>query len=239
MRSLATTILAVLCLLPPAALAQSGRTIKFRAVCFRHEKKIDKVLVPAPGEKGGVLEVPLYTSGYSDQMQMKTKGGVAVFSVENPDSKSEEDLYLPVGTARVPASTPILFVFLPPAKGSKLPYRVMALPDDLRAFPWQGVRMLNIATVPAKFHLGEYADKKAITVAPGKIKAVPRVRKLNKYNRYNVLIEFKGKNGFVGVSNTRWSSVKGKRDLAIAYIDPKTHRPVVSLYSDVQPAELP
>jgi len=239
MRNLATSILAIALLIPSAAFAQSTRAINFRAVCFRHEQKIDKVLVPSPSEKGGMLEVPLYTTDYSELRKMKIKNGIAVFSVEDPDSKDEKNPYRAVGSAKVPASSQILFVFLPPAKGSKLPYRVIALPDDLRAAPWRSVRLLNIAPVAARFNLGEFSGKNAKLLAPGKMTIVPRIRKLNKYNRYNVLIEFQMKNKFVGVSNTRWSSVKGKRDLAIAYIDPKTHRPVVNLYPDIQPAKLP
>jgi len=238
MRSLALTILAVACLVPPAVLAQSTRTINFRTVCFRQEQKIDKVLVPAPGEKDAMRQVPLF-GDYSDLMKMKIKNGVAVFSVEDPDSKDEKKPYRPVGTAKVPASTQILFLFLPPAKGSKLPYRVLALPDDLRAAPWRSVRLLNIASVPTRFNLGEFSGKKAKLLAPGKMTIVPRVRKVNNFNKYNVVIEVQGKHGFVGVSNTRWSSVAGKRDLAIAYIDPKTHRPIVNLYPDIKPADLP
>ena len=238
MRQLAV-IFALVGLAAPAGLAQSTKTIKFRAICFQHEKDIKEVLAPAPGEEGGMQKVPLFTSVFSDPMQMKTKNGTAVFYVENPDSTSDKDKFTPVAAAKVPAASPILFVFLPPKKGSKMPYRLLALPDDLRSAPWRSVRLLNIAPVSARFNLGEFSGKRAIQLEPGKMKTVPQVRKLNQYNAYNVVIEFKGKNGYVGVSNTRWKSVDGKRDLAIAYYDPKRHRPIVNLYSDVKPADIP
>ncbi len=90
-----------------------------------------------------------------------------------------------------------------------------------------------------RFHLGEFSGKSAIQLDPGKIRNVGKIRQLNSYNLYNVVVEFASKEGFIPVSNTRWKCADGKRDLAIAFIEPKSKQPVVNLYKDVRPADLP
>jgi len=126
-------------------------------------------------------------------------------------------------------------VFLPGGgEGEDRPYRLLALPDDERSFPWGQLRLFNMAPVPVRFHLGEYSGSRARTLEPGALDQIARIRKLNSYKMYNVVIEFQTKSGFVTTNNTRWKSIERKRDLAISFLDPKTRRPTVALFQDVR-----
>lgn len=232
MRILISLIAAAACLTTAGA-----QNIKFRALCFRHNGEIKEVFTPGK-EAGGMIEVPLFTSTYSDVAEMRLIDDRARFYLPNPNATSAKDAYRQIASVRT-TSQQMLFLFLPKEKDSPVPYQVIPLADDIRNFPWGHLRIVNLASGSVRFHLGEYSGKSAIQLDPGKVRTVGRIRKLNDFNLYNVLVEFATKDGFIPVSNTRWKCVDGKRDLAIAFIEPKSKQPVVNLYKDVRPAELP
>lgn len=212
-----------------------SQKITFRTLCFRTMEGFEDVLIVS-GDKA--LEVPL-SRRYSDPLETVVKDGEVTFSVRNEEAGEDDPAYKPVARAKVPSDGKILFVFLPGESGKSLPYRVLALPDDTESFPWGHLRLLNLAGAQARFHLGEFSQDKAITLKPGELKKVGQIRKLNPYKMYNVLVEFETpKKGFVTISNTRWKCVDRKRGLAIAYVDPRTKRPVVELYDDIQEPNL-
>ncbi len=228
-------LLSLLTVIACSASSAAEQVIEFRTLCFQQQEGIKEVLVPsAKGKDKGMLQVPLYRA-YSEKMKMRTEDGVAAFAIEDPETEGDEPAYRTVARAKLPASRQVLFVFLPGGgEGEKLPYRLLALPDDERSFPWGQLRLYNMAPVPVRFHLGEYSGPKAKTLKPGTIVQVPRIRKLNSYKMYNVVIAFQTKSGFVTTNNTRWKSVERKRDLAISFLHPKTRRPTVALFSDVR-----
>jgi hypothetical protein len=220
-----------------AGLAPAANAIRFRTLCFRHQGDITEVVaLGADGES--MVPVPLYTV-YSLPATMATTDGNAVFVLPDGETADGKPKYKPVASVKVPPTKEVLFLFLPAGEGSKQPYKIVAMPDDPRSFPWGNVRMLNLSGVPVRFHLGEYSGQNARIVKPGATDMVSRVRKVNDFNMYNVVVEFYAKDKFVPVSNTRWKSVAGKRDLAIAYIDPDTSRPLVNVYKDVEPSAAP
>jgi hypothetical protein len=232
------TALALLATTLACPAQQATRLIEVRTLCFQHIGDIKKVLVPGT-EAGVMTEVPLYISSYSLPQKLKVKEDTVAFVI--PDATPENASgHRVIAQAKVPAdSTRVLFLFLPGEDPVKEPYKVVTFADDTRTFPWGSVRLINLSKVPVRFHLGEFSGDNAKTLAPGKLTVIPKVRKLNEFNQYNVLIEFQGTEGFVPVSNTRWKTVDGKRDLAIAFVDPAGNRPVVNLYEDIEPAKLP
>jgi hypothetical protein len=228
-------LIVFLTILTCSAIFADEQTIEFRTLCFQHQEDIKKVLTSSPDGKGkDMLEVPI-NRAYSEKMKMTAKDGLAVFAVKVPGVDGEEPTFRTVAQAKLPASRQVLFVFLPGGgKGAKHPYRLLALADDERSFPWGHVRMINIAPVSVRFNLGEYSGTKARTLKPNTRDQVAKIRKLNPYNMYNVVIEFQSKSGFAVTNNTRWKSIARKRDLAISFIHPKTRRPTVALFSDLR-----
>lgn len=211
--------------------------IRFRTLCFRCQEQFKEVLAAGADGKT-MLPVPLFTV-YSLSATLPITDGRAVFVLPDGKTPDGKPKYKPLASVQVPPVAEVLFLFLPAGKDVRQPYEVVALADDPHSFPWGGVRMLNLAKVPVRFHLGEYSGSKARTVKPGGVDMVSRVRKVDEFNMYNVVVEFGTAEGFVPVSNTRWKSVAGKRDLVIAYLDPETRRPLVNIYKDVEPAAAP
>lgn len=217
-----------------AAVAHAADTITFRTLCFRFQDDVNEVMaLGADGE--AMMKVPLFVL-HSAPMKMVVKEGRAEFVVEDgKPAAGAKQAYRPIASVPLPAGAKqILFVFLPAGAQAKSPYKVVALADDPKSFPWGNVRMLNVADVAVRFHLGEYSGERATFLRPGQSAMVPRVRQVNENNLYRVIIEYYTANGFVPVSNTRWKSVDGKRDLAIAFIDPETKKPLVEVYKDAE-----
>ncbi|WOO40626.1 hypothetical protein [Rubellicoccus peritrichatus] len=223
----------------PIAEGAEGRTITFRTLCFRHQDDVKEVKALGPDGQS-LIPVKLYTT-YSLPERMMLRDNQAIFVME--DGLSADGVspkFRVVARTTVPSSvSQVLFVFLPAEKNASEPYKLIALQDDPKAFPYGNVRLLNLSPVPVRFHLGEQAGAKAKTVKPGGIEMVDRVQQVDDYNMYQVRIEFQGRKGFVPISSTRWKAADRKRDLAITYFDPDTKRPLVNVYKDVPPAAIP
>jgi hypothetical protein len=237
-KSVAPSLIGLLVLLTVAtcsAAVAAEQIIEFRTLCFEHQEGIKEVLIPSPkGKDKGMLQVPLYRA-YSEKMKMRAEDGVAAFAVEVPGVDGEPPTYRTVARAKLPDSRQVLFVFLPGGgEGEERPYRLLALADDEGSFPWGQLRLFNLAPVPVRFNLGEYSGSKARTLKPGALDQIAKIRKLNPYNMYNVVIEFQSKSGFAVTNNTRWKSIARKRDLAISFLHPKTRRPTVALFQDLR-----
>ena len=208
--------------------------IRFRTLCFRYQDPFKEVLAAGADGKT-MLPVPLFTV-YSLSATLTTTDGRAVFVLSDGKTPDGKPKYKPLASVVVPPVKEVLFLFLPAGKDAKQPYQVVAMPDDPRSFPWGNVRLLNLAKVPVRFHLGDYSGSKARTVKSGGVDMVDRIRKVDDFNMYNVVVEFGTAEAFIPVSNTRWKSVAGKRDLVIAYLDPESRKPLVNFYKDVEPA---
>lgn len=211
-----------------------GQQIEFRTLCFQQLAGITEVTVPGT-EEGQSQTVPLYQE-YSPVFKTTAKDGDLHFKVPVKDAKEGEPTERSIGSVKVSGNGPYLFVFLP-GSDEKKPYHILSLKDDTASFPWGHMRLLNIAQVPVRFHLGEHEGPKAKLVKPGAMVDVEPIRKVNAYNMFNVIIEFGTADGkFVTVNNTRWKAVKVKRSLAIAFVDAQSQAPVVALFDDIQPA---
>lgn len=209
--------------------AQDTRKVTVRSLCFAHVGGLKTAEFVQPD--GATLEVPLWLGEPSDDIRLEAKGNTLAFF--DPDAP-QEDNPKPIATGTLGAAARQLLFFVP--SGQKSPaYRVLAFPDDQRAFPMGNTRLLNLAKVPAIFKMGEHAIK----VAPGRASIAPMPRKVNKYNDYNFEIVLETEKGLYPVRQTRGRAVKSKRDMAVVWIDPSTKRARVNLYTDIPPWSLP
>ena len=201
--------------------------IIYRTLCFRQVNNITSLHVRGPGE-GGMKEMPLWTAEFTRPDKMKLVDGKAVFFVPDKSPEAKEP-FKPVAQVAVPPTNRVLFLFLPAPEGSPAPYEVRALAADEKSYPLGQTRVLNMAPVAMRIHLGENER----VVGPGKGDILPKPKSLNKYDQFNVLIEFQRGEERMRVSNTRWKSSDRKGDLVIAFIDPVTKLPVSNLFEDV------
>jgi len=217
-----------------AASAQNARKLSARTLCFSYVDQVESVFAPT-GKDGEMSEVPLYTTVISEPFEMNASAEGGVFSLPNDDP---EQPYKPLKAAALPSGSSVLFLFLPAPEKSKDPYKVVALADDTRSFPWGSVRLLNLSPHAVRFHLGEHNGQKAFGLLPGKSELVKTIQRLDDFNRYPVLVDYKTDKGFEPFYNNAWRAVAEKRDLVITYQDPNTGLPHLNHYEDAKPAEL-
>ena len=214
--------------------AQENALIEARALCFQYVGDVKSVFVPGE-KKDEMVEVPLFTSAMTEPFKMRATNSAGVFSLPNEDP---EVPYKAMPGAKLPSSSKVLFLFLPSPEPEKAPYRVVALADDTRNFPYGAVRLMNLHSKAIRFHMGEHNGARAIGLNPGKSHLVDGVSRVDDFNRYPVLAEYASEKGVAGFYNNAWRSVKGKRDLVIVYPDPSTGLPRLNHYEDAEPADL-
>ena len=215
--------------------AQQARKVTLRTLCFTHVNGVKKVYLPGP-EPGSLVEVPLFTEVFSLPVEASLAGGKATFFLSEaaPEAGKPRPALPPVN---VPDSSKVLFLFLPNPGKPETPYLVVPMADDETAFPLGTTKAMNLTPANVRFDLGEFAGPKGVVVAPGKTAIIEPVKKVNHLNQFDakVMYEVKPKE-FAEFYNSRWRSVAGKRDIAIAYVDPQTKKPMVNLYEDAPPA---
>lgn len=228
---------AMLLTLAAPLVGQETKKISLRTLCFTHVNDVKMLYLP--GEKPGELvEVPLFTEVFSLPVVSTTTGGKVTFLLsKEPPAPGKTPPSLP--SVSLPNSTKVLFLFLP-NPGKEVPYQIVAMGDDEGSFPLGTTKAMNLTPANLRFDLGEFSDGKGILVAPGKTAIIESVRKVNHLNQFDakVLYEVKPKE-FTVFYNSRWRSVAGKRDIAIAYLDPTSKQPMVNLYEDAPPVVIP
>ncbi len=231
-------VFALFLTLTAASSGQESRTITLRTLCFQHVNNVKMLYLPGK-EPGQLVEVPLFTEVFSLPVTATATGGkVSFLLTKEPPAQGKQAPALP--PVAIPSAKEVLFLFLPNPGNKDVPYQVVAMGDDEASFPLGTTKAMNLTRANLRFDLGELSDAKGILVTPGKTTIIPPVRKVNHLNQFDakVLYEVKPKE-FAVFYNTRWRSVAGKRDIAIAYIDPRTKQPMVNLYEDAPPAEIP
>ena len=231
LRFLAAACAAITCLAGTAA-AQDARKVKLRTLCFEHVGEIRKVLLVGPEEK--TVEVDLFTSGFSDEIEATVSGPDLRFAIAatGPDGKA---ILKTVASGKAAAGTRQLAVFLPGTKEG-MPYRLMVIDDSEEKFPLGTTLAFNFAPVPVRFAIGEHSSD----LKPGGQAVIPQAKKVNEMNQCNVVISFADKtNKWMPVNNTRWLSLPQERALAIAFIHPVTKQPTVNSYRETPPWKLP
>jgi hypothetical protein len=222
---------ALLCLLTGAT-AQETRKVKLRTLCFEHVADIRKVLLVGADDK--TVEVDLFTSGFSDEVEATLSGGDLRFAIQQAGADGASALKT-VASGKAAAGTRQLAIFLP-GTADGMPYRLMVIDDSEEKFPLGTTLSFNFAPVAVRFSIGEHSQD----LKPGGRALIPLARKVNDMNQCNVVISFADKaNQWVPVNNTRWLSLPQERALAIAYIHPVSKQPTVNSYRETPPWKLP
>ena len=212
------------------ATAQENRRIKLRALCFQHVNDIKKLHVVGPG--GTAVELELFATVISDEVEVTAAGGALAFAV--PGDK--EGAYRTIATAKALPGARQLAVFIPgePGREQEAPYRCFLIDDSLANFPMGSTMAVNLSPVAFRFTIGEHVK----AVQPGKIEPIPMARKTNDRGQVSVVIavaDAQAEDGWRAVNQTRWFTGTDKRDLAIGYIHPQTNQPTVKCYADTPP----
>jgi hypothetical protein len=230
MKSVLSLVIALACILP--ATAQQVRPVKLRTICFQHVQDVKKVLAISGGENPKAVEVDLFTTVISDEVDAFATDGKLIFAIEEGEENGKPK-YKTVATANAVEGSRQLAIFIPGGDDGPL-YRCFVVDDSLRNFPMGSTLAVNLAPVPFRFAIGEHVQ----AVHPGKIEKIPMARKTNDRGQVSVIIgiaDKEGQGGWRAVNQTRWFTGADKRDLAIGFIHPKTKQPTVNCYADTPP----
>ncbi len=206
------------------------RTVKLRTLCFEHINEIKKVLLVTTGEKPKATEVSLFTTVFSDEVEIPVVDDVMVFSVLDGmvDGKPK---YKTVASAKVVPGPRQLAIFVP-APPNGLPYQVFVVDDSEKNFPMGSTMAINLSTIGFKFLIGE----NTAVVPPGKITVVPMAKKINDRGQCSVIISVAvTADEWRAVNQTRWFTGTNKRDVAVGFVHPQTKQPTVNCYADTPP----
>jgi hypothetical protein len=212
-----------------AASAQEVRPVKLRTVCFQHVQDVKKVIAISGGENPTAVEIELFTTVISEEVDAFVTDGKLTFVVEDGQENGKTK-YKTVATANAVAGPRQLAIFIPGDEGGPL-YRCFVVDDSLRNFPMGSTMAVNLSPVAFRFVIGEHSK----SVNPGNIEKIPMARKTNDRGQVSVIIGIADKespSGWRAVNQTRWFSGEDKRDLAIGFIHPKTKQPTVNCYAD-------
>jgi hypothetical protein len=211
--------------------AQEERKISFRTLCLEQVAGIDKVVIPI-ADGGKSADIPLYTD-VSPVVKGVFKTNEAAFYVAKagPDGKPILEL---VGKAPMGKSDRQLFVFLPGGKGEGKPaYQVRSFDDDTRSFAMGNIRAINLAPVPVRFVLSGATTPE---IPPGRYAQFPHAKRVNDYNMYPVVVEFRSASGeWVKGQSVSWKATTRRREIVLTLVDVQFKQPTVRMYTDFPP----
>lgn len=215
-----------------SAQAQELRPVKLRAICFQHSGDIKKLVAVSGGEKPKAVEFPLYTTTFSDEVEVMATDGKLTFAV--PDAAAGgPSKFRTIATANAVPGPRQLAIFIP-GPNEQTPYRCFVVDDSEKAFPMGSTKAVNLASMPFRFAIGEHRKE----VKPGGIENIPMASATNDRGQVSVIIyvaDDAAEGGWRAVNQTRWFNGTDKRDLAIGFIHPKTGQPTVNCYADSPP----
>lgn len=232
-------LLSLILLLPSITLAQEGREVSLRTLCFKRVGDVSELLLlTGPEDNPLPIEVPLYSS-YSDEILLKTTRSSFDFALKDPKGVAgvEQSKFPIVGTGRLADSKRQVAIFIP-SGDEKKPYNVLVLDESSQAFPLGTTFLVNLAPQAIRFTLGE----KDLIVQPGKMGNVEKPQRVTEMNQATMRIFIPGTTDpskWQAVTSTVWRITDNKRSLAIAYQDPKSKRIYVSAHQETPPWERP
>jgi hypothetical protein len=212
--------------------AGQDATIQIRAVLQDSAKPDAKFYVGKVGDS--LLPLKLAEEGLTDPQKVTTENGVLnLFSSATVDKVSATahlaaTLKIPAGCSRS------VVIIVPAAPGALLPYRMVALDDDPASCPWGESKVVNMT--PVDFAL-EIADHKLL-LSGGKITAVPKVTKLDEYNRAQTNFYYKQGDQWVIAAERQMQYLNTLRRVFLIYKSPNALAPDVRTIVDQPPALL-
>lgn len=215
---------------PRLAAQAAGTDVSFRVLCFEHRDNITSAF--ASVDETNRVEVPFYTSDFSEPLKARFTGGKARFFVEEtaPDGKKIPKVIAEGNLVNAPRQA---FVLIPTDAKTGPAYRIVAFDDSVQSFPMGSTRVINLAPFAIRLNL---AGTDIPPIKPGGVSVFPLVKKVDEWNMYTSRIDFEVTEGkWVAVANQSWKASDRKRDWVITRFDTASRQPAIRLYQDVPP----
>jgi hypothetical protein len=205
------------------------RVVKFRVLCQEHVKGVLKGFVAGTTVKK--QEVEFLSGGFGPQLGGKFADGKVRFYAEmpGPDGKPVPTV---VGEGDLVASPMQMFFLLPQTRPNAPIYRVMAFPDEEKAFPMGATRVVNLAPMEIRLTLAGI-DQPAIKA--GGVAVYPQSKVVDEWNMFSARIDIYAEKKWVPAVTQSWKASNRKRELVIFQVDLATQTPTIRMYQDIPP----
>ena len=218
-------------LLGTVSLAVSQESsLQIRAVLHNSTQADAKFYVGKVGEK--MVPLNLADEGLTDPQKVETENGSLSIFTSDAIDKSNALASLGATIKIPPGSARFIVIVVPANPGTKTPYQILLLEDDPKSFPWGESRVVNLT--PVDFAL-EVSDQK-LRLPGGKITAVPKVTKVDEYNRAQTDFYYKQGEQWVVAAQREMTYVNGLRRVFVIYKTPGALAPDVRTLVDQLPA---
>lgn len=230
MKIIPVLCMALVCCAASVLAQDEGRLVKFRLLCYEHNRDTLKAFVVGAG--GGNEEVAFFTGGFGPQINGRFTEGKVRFFIETPgpDGKPVRKV---VAEGNLGPSEVQMFLLFPEPKEHTNAYKVLAFDDLEASFPMGSTRVINLATYPVRLNL---AGSDMPPIKPGGLQVYPQVKQVDEWNMFSARVDFGlADNNWVPVSTQSWKASNRKRDWVIAHVDPQTKEPAIRIYQDIPP----
>ncbi len=183
------------------------------------------------GNVGEIMRpLKLVEEGLSEPQKVTiANGSLNLFSTANVDKTNPQAAL--AATAKVPQGVSSLIVIILPGSQPKPPFSMVVLDDSPKSFPWGESKAVNLTSLEFGLEIG---DQKVV-VPGGKITAVPKVTKLDEYNRAQTNFYYKQGEEWVVASERQLQYLPTLRRVFLIYKMPDGLAPDVRTILDQPP----
>lgn len=216
--------------LPLTILAQKKETavpIQIRAVLHDPVKPTAELFYT--DKSGAILPLNFRPQDLSRPISvLLTNGSLVLYDKANVDPEKPEASL--AASIKLPASIKkAIILVMPSPAGEKPAYRMLVIDDSTKAFPPGESRIVPLVGVETAVQAGEHR----LPISPGKITAVPPVKKVNEYNMAQTNFYYKQDEAWVPFTERQLQFLDVCRRIFIIHVTPGAAQPVVSTIVDV------
>lgn len=163
-----------------------------------------------------LIPLKLADEGLSESQKFSVENGnFNLFTSAPVDKANPQDAL--AATIKIPAGlSRLIVIIVPAAQGTVPPYRMVVIDDDPKSFPWGGSKVVNLT--PSELSL-EVGDQK-LPLPGDKVTAVPKVTKLDEYNRAQTNFFYKQNDQWVIASELQMQYLDTLRRVFVIYHTP-------------------
>jgi len=172
------------------------------------------------------LSEPLFILPVNGSLVLYNKSAI---DPANPAASLAASVTLPPDVKRA------IVVVLPGAAGGRTAYRMVLIDDSEKAFPKGESRALSLIKVETAIQAGEHK----LPIHPGKITAVPLVKKVDEFNMAQTNFYYKQGEAWVAFAERQLQYLEAVRRIFIIHATPGAVQPTVTTIVDTVTAAQP
>ncbi len=182
-----------------------------------------------------MLALKLSEEGLAEPQKLPVENGSLNLFTSSKVDKNNPQASLAATIKVAPGQSRVILIILPAGQGTP-PYRLVAVPDDPKSFPWGESKAVNLTPVDFAIEAGEHK----LPIPSGKVTTVPKVTKLDEYNRAQTNFYYKQGDQWVVAAERQMQYVSALRRVFLVYKSPGALAPDVrTIVDNAPPAPAP